>query len=75
VLVLLAFGSPGNDQGTSELSWLQAETEPAMLIAESGLPSSTGTGRPQPAVCQLGELSAQAGVGFAQRPQRTAGLP
>jgi hypothetical protein len=43
VLVLLAFGAPGNEEGTSEPPWLQAETKLATPTAKFGLPSSTDT--------------------------------
>jgi hypothetical protein len=42
VQVLLAFGALGNDEEISELPWLQAKTKPTTLIAQFGLPSSTG---------------------------------
>jgi hypothetical protein len=42
VQVLLAFGAPGNDEEISELPRRQAETKLATLIAQFGLPSSTG---------------------------------
>ena len=41
--VLLAFGAVGNDEEISELPWRQAQTKLATLIAQLGLPSSTGT--------------------------------
>jgi hypothetical protein len=52
VLVLLAFESPGNDEETSELPRLQEETELVTLIAEFGLPPSTG--RDGHSSCQFG---------------------
>jgi hypothetical protein len=39
---LLTFGAPGNDEEISELPWRQAQTKLATLIAQLGLPSSTG---------------------------------